>query len=140
MKRNWGVTVIRIALLCLGVGLVISALGLTPESLLGLLGNTVIRLFNIAVDLVQWAVPYVLVGTVVVIPIWLLLAIVRYARGRCLSGGLRPGLSVLLACSVRAAICGATHRERTALSEASRRPDARKAAPAAESPHAPCGF
>tara|TARA_B100000686_G_scaffold202655_1_gene209591 strand:- start:1456 stop:1704 length:249 start_codon:yes stop_codon:yes gene_type:complete len=82
MKRNWGSTVIRIVLLCLVVGLVISALGLTPENLLGLLGNTVIRLFNIAVDLVQWAVPYVLVGTVVVIPIWLLLAIVRYARGR----------------------------------------------------------
>ena len=82
MKRNWGSTVIRIALLCLVVGLVISALGLTPESLLGLLGNTVIRLFNIAVDLVQWAVHYVLVGTVVVIPIWLFLTIVRYARGR----------------------------------------------------------
>ena len=82
MKRNWGSTVIRIALLCLVVGLVISALGLTPESLLGLFGNTVIRLFNIAVDLVQWAVPYVLVGTVVVIPMWLLLTIVRYARGR----------------------------------------------------------
>ncbi len=82
MKRNWGFTVIRIALLCLVVGLVISALGLTPESLLGLFGNTVIRLFNIAVDLVQWAVPYVLVGTVVVIPMWLLLTIVRYARGR----------------------------------------------------------
>ncbi len=81
MKHIWGFSVARIALLCLVVGLVISALGLTPENMLGLLGNTVIRLFNVAVDLVQWAVPYLLVGAIVVIPIWLVLVVVRYVRG-----------------------------------------------------------
>jgi len=33
-------------------------------------------------DAVEWAVPFVLIGAVVVIPIWLILAAIRIARRR----------------------------------------------------------
>lgn len=80
--RNWGSTVVRILVLCLIVGLVISVFDISPEGILGLLGSTVERIFLIVTGVVQWAVPYVLVGAVVVIPIWIVVYIVRVARKR----------------------------------------------------------
>ena len=80
--RNWGSTAVRILVLCLIVGMIISFFDISPEGMLGLLGSTVERIFLVISGVVQWAVPYVLVGAVVVIPIWVVVYIVRVARKR----------------------------------------------------------
>ena len=80
--RNWGSTVVRILLLCLVVGLIISIFDISPEGVLGLLGSTVERIFSTIAGVVQWAVPYMLIGAVVVIPIWVVVYIIRVARSR----------------------------------------------------------
>lgn len=75
-------TLLRLFFYSLVVGLVLSALDVTPESLLSELGGTVERIFRVAVDAGEWAVPYVLIGAVVVVPIWLVIAVLRLVRRR----------------------------------------------------------
>jgi len=75
-------TLLRLFFYSLVVGLVLSALNVTPESLLGAVGGTVERIFHVAVNAGEWAVPYVLIGAVVVVPTWLVLAGLRLVRRR----------------------------------------------------------
>jgi len=82
MPRNLGSTLLRLFILSLVIGLVLSAFDIRPESLLGAVGGTVESIFNVVADTVEWAVPFVLIGAVVVIPIWLILAAIRIARRR----------------------------------------------------------
>ena len=57
----------------------LSALNAKPGSLLGSIGNVAEGIFNAPVDALEWAVPIVLIGAVVVVTVWLLLAVLRYA-------------------------------------------------------------
>lgn len=82
MPRNLGSTLLRLFILSLIIGLVLSAFDIRPESLLGAVGGTVESIFNVIADTVEWAVPFVLIGAIVVIPIWLILAAIRIARRR----------------------------------------------------------
>lgn len=81
-KQNIARTLLRLFFYSLIVGLVLSALNISPESLLGRIGGTVERIFGVAVDAVEWAVPFVLIGAVVVVPIWLVIAALRLVRRR----------------------------------------------------------
>jgi hypothetical protein len=82
MPRNLGGTLLKLFILSLIVGIVLSVFNIDPEKLLGSIGGTVESIFNVLVDALEWAVPFVLIGAVVVIPIWLILAALRMARRR----------------------------------------------------------
>ena len=82
MPRNLGSTLLRLFILSLIIGLVLSVFDIRPESLLGAVGGTVESIFKVIADAVEWAVPFVLIGAVVVIPIWLILSAIRIARRR----------------------------------------------------------
>ena len=82
MPRNLGGTLLKIFILSLVVGIVLSVFNIDPEGLLGALGGTVESIFNVLVDALEWAVPFVLIGAVVVVPIWLILVGIRLARRR----------------------------------------------------------
>jgi hypothetical protein len=82
---------IGLVLLCLIVGLVMAALGATPQSLLNDFLGTLGRFFWTAVDLVAWGIrvaaqlggwagPYILLGASVVVPIALIVAALKYLR------------------------------------------------------------
>lgn len=82
MPRNLASTLLRLFVLSLVVGLLLSAFDVRPESLLGAIGGTAESIFDSVADLVAWAVPYVLIGAVVVVPVWLVIAVLRHARRR----------------------------------------------------------
>lgn len=82
MNRNITSVVIKLFVLSLLVGLAMSFLEIRPETLLADLGGTAVRIFNVLVDAVKWAVPYVMVGAVVVVPLWLVTAAVKLLRRR----------------------------------------------------------
>ena len=84
MKLNSSITstIIKIFVLSLAVGLVMSAFDIRPETLLADFGETVLRIFDVLVKSVEWAVPYVLVGAIVVVPLWVVQAGVRLLRRR----------------------------------------------------------
>jgi len=50
--------------------------------MLGAIGGTAESVFLVVVDAVEWAVPFVLIGAVVVLPIWLVMAAWRFIRRR----------------------------------------------------------
>ena len=64
-------TVLRLALACLAVGLVLAVLGVTPADLLDSVTGAAARLWELSRSALGWAGSYMLLGALVVLPIWL---------------------------------------------------------------------
>ena len=75
-------TVVKLLVLSLVVGLILVGLNVDPKNVLYSLRDGAIRLFDMGVDVFGWAFSYILIGAVVVIPIWLALYLWRYMRGK----------------------------------------------------------
>jgi len=82
MPRTTLRTVVRILLLSLVVGLVLSALDISPVSILERLGVTARGAIDAGASLVAWALEYIAVGAAIVVPIWLILALIGARRRR----------------------------------------------------------
>ncbi len=80
--KNPGRTLFRLLLASFAVGLLLSAFDLRPEELLHSLGDNAREIFESVVDLVRWAIPYILLGAVIVAPVWLGLTLLRALRRR----------------------------------------------------------
>ena len=72
MNREAVRTVIKLLIASLIVGLVMAMIDVTPLGLIQNLGENVEKMFNAAVDAVSWGIGYVLMGAIVVVPIWLI--------------------------------------------------------------------
>ncbi len=64
-------TVIKLAIACLAVGLVLATLGVTPADLLARVTGLAGSLWDMSRDALGWAGSYMLLGALVVLPIWL---------------------------------------------------------------------
>ncbi len=73
---------LRLVVLSLVVGIVLSALGVTPWEILDRLEAFVRRIWNMGFGAVGWIWNYFLVGAVVVIPIWIILRLLNMGRGK----------------------------------------------------------
>lgn len=73
-------SVLRILLLCLVVGLVMAFFGITPAHIIDDTIATAQRAWGLVVDFVLWAVPYVLLGGSVVLPVAAIILILRLVR------------------------------------------------------------
>ena len=82
MLGNIGSTVVKLFVVSLLVGMAMSFFDLSPRALLERLGGTAQEIFEIGVGAVEWAVPYVLLGAVVVVPIWIVVRLLKALRGR----------------------------------------------------------
>lgn len=71
---------IRLVLLSIVVGVVLSALGIRPEELIYHIEILIRRLYEYGFGWVEWLFRYFLVGAVVVIPIWLITRLVGALR------------------------------------------------------------
>ena len=70
--------ILRLVILSLVVGIILSALGITPDNFFYSIRLLVRRLYDMGFGAVEWAFGYLLLGAMVVIPIWL---IARLAGG-----------------------------------------------------------
>lgn len=75
-------TVIRLAIWSLIVGFALAFFGIEPKNLVTALGSTVVEIYEIVLSFVQWSIKYILIGAVVVLPIWLVFFFLRMARNR----------------------------------------------------------
>ncbi len=82
MVPRIGTTIIKLAVMSLIVGMVLSFFEIHPRMLLENFGDTAQEIFAITASFIEWAVPYLLLGAVVVVPIWVIFAVLGYARGR----------------------------------------------------------
>ena len=74
-------TVVKLLIASLIVGMALAFFELSPQDLLGWAKETFADVLGNASDYVQWAISYVLLGAVIVVPIWLVFYLWRAAKG-----------------------------------------------------------
>ena len=74
--------IFRLGLLSILVGVILEVLGLEPWNIFESLQRLVRRVWDMGFDAVRWLGRYLLLGAIVVLPIWLVLRIMRAPRGR----------------------------------------------------------
>jgi Family of unknown function (DUF6460) len=70
---------LRLALLCVLVGVILHAMGFDPGNIIESIRRIVQSVWDMGFDAIRWAWRYFLLGAIVVVPIWL---IVRFTRAR----------------------------------------------------------
>jgi hypothetical protein len=73
-------TLIRLVLLSVVVGIVFSALGITPFNLIDRLEHLVRNVMNMGLDAFNWAFKYFLLGAVIVFPVWFVVRLLKSRR------------------------------------------------------------
>jgi Family of unknown function (DUF6460) len=74
--------VVRLILLSIVIGVLLSALGLDPWNILQSVERLIRRILDLGWDAVAWLWRYFLLGAVLVIPIWLIVRLMRSTQGR----------------------------------------------------------
>lgn len=74
--------IIRTLVLCFIVGFVLSFLHIDPASILTNSWQTVQDIAVVAIEAGRWALPYILIGAVVVVPLSLIGLVMRWNRSR----------------------------------------------------------
>ena len=69
---NPGIVFIRLAVISLIVGILLSALGLSPYDIINSIKTLLQRIYDMGFDAIEWVFRYFLLGAVVVFPIWLI--------------------------------------------------------------------
>jgi hypothetical protein len=72
----------RLILVSILVGVVLSALGLDPFDIVQSIQRLAQSLWNLGFDAFRWVWRYLLLGAVIVVPIWLILRLVNAPRGK----------------------------------------------------------
>lgn len=67
---NPGIVLIRLAVISLIVGIVLSALGLSPYDIINSLRTLAERIYEMGFDAIEWVFRYFLLGAVIVFPVW----------------------------------------------------------------------
>lgn len=72
--------IVRLILLCVVVGVILSALGLDPLNILSSLERLVRSLFSFGFEAVEKLWRYFLLGAVIVVPLWLIMRIAQSGK------------------------------------------------------------
>jgi hypothetical protein len=79
--RNSDVSrIVKLAIVSLLVGFALAFFGIEPRNLITSLGQTVVDIYEVILRFLQWAVKYILLGAVVVVPIWLVFFLIDLAK------------------------------------------------------------
>ena len=73
--------IVKIALESLICGALLSAFDLSAAELLARLGMTPERIFEIVQKALEWALPNIVLGSMVIVPLWCLAYMLRPPRG-----------------------------------------------------------
>ena len=73
---------VRVILLCILVGVILSAIGLDPRDIWFSLERLIRSIWDMGWDAIVWVWRYFLLGAVIVVPVWLLSRMFGTPRGR----------------------------------------------------------
>lgn len=82
MNKNIFSIITKLAIGSLLLGLLLSAFSVSPRNLLKGLGSTALEIFDIIAGMMEWAVEYILIGAIVVVPVWLVMLAWRTFRSK----------------------------------------------------------
>ncbi len=71
---------IRLALLSIVVGVILSALGITPRNFFYQIERLLGRVYDLGFETFEWLLGYLLLGAMVVVPIWLITRLISTLR------------------------------------------------------------
>ena len=74
--------IFRLLLLSILVGVILEVLGLDPLNILQSLRALFQRVWDMGFEAVRWLARYLVLGAVIVLPIWLIVRLVRAPRGQ----------------------------------------------------------
>jgi len=74
--------IFRLVLLSILIGVILQVLGLDPWNILESLRRLVLRVWDMGFDAVRWLWGYLVLGAVVVVPIWVIVRLTRVTKGR----------------------------------------------------------
>lgn len=74
--------IVKFVLICFAVGWVLTFLAVRPEEIWHWTVRTARQLWTLLVDIGEWALPYIIVGAGVVVPVLVIRALYRYMKGR----------------------------------------------------------
>jgi uncharacterized protein DUF6460 len=73
--------VVRLVLLSVLVGVILSALGFDPWDIVASFQRLIRSIWNMGFDAVVWLWRYFLLGAIIVVPIWLIIRLAKGGRG-----------------------------------------------------------
>lgn len=74
--------IVRTLVLCFVVGVILSVLRIDPASILTNSWETMRDIVDLLLDAGRWALPYILIGAVIVVPLSVIGAVLRWSRSR----------------------------------------------------------
>ncbi len=74
-------TIVKIGLASLLLGVVLSTLNVTAEQVLADIGLTPERILTWLQQGASWAIPHIVLGAMVVLPVWIIIYLFRPPRG-----------------------------------------------------------
>ena len=75
-----GRVVVQLVVMSFVLGIVLSALGVSPFDIVDGLRRLAQRIYDTGFETVVWGVRYFLLGAVIVVPVWLVLRILKFGR------------------------------------------------------------
>lgn len=81
--------IVRLILLSIVVGIVMSAMGITPHNLFSRLEDLIRHIYDLGFGAIEWLLSYLLLGALVVVPIWLIARIFGLLSARSSNDGKR---------------------------------------------------
>ena len=88
MDRNtfWGgsplAVLLRLALMSVAVGVVLSALGINLRNFFDRINMLLRNIYDLGFSTIDWALQYLLIGAIVVVPVWLISRLVAIGRNK----------------------------------------------------------
>jgi Domain of unknown function (DUF6460) len=73
--------IFRLVLLSILIGVILQVLGLDPWNIIESLRRLVLHVWDMGFDALRWLWRYLLLGAVVVVPIWIIVRLMRVAKG-----------------------------------------------------------
>ena len=80
MQKSAFSTVIKLAIISLLVGFALVFFGIEPADLVKGLGGTVVSIYELVLEFLRSSMKYVLIGAVVVVPVWLVFYLIGLAK------------------------------------------------------------
>jgi hypothetical protein len=82
---------IRLIAISFVLGVILSALGISPLDIAEWLRNLVLRVYSLGFHSIEWIVRYFLLGAVIVFPIWLISRLLKLGRRTVTTVRAAPG-------------------------------------------------
>jgi len=75
-----GRVLVQLVVISFVLGVILSALGVSPFDIVDSLRRLALRIYNMGFDAVAWGFRYLVLGAVIVVPVWLVMRLFRLGR------------------------------------------------------------